>query len=81
MKNLINKATSLMSGAALFAFGVVMAGIGLATISVLALLALTAVGMALLAAPFAAMAQTSEVDADDTLDATADKTVDAAPAA
>jgi hypothetical protein len=42
---------------------------------------LTAVGMALLAAPFAAMAQTSEVDADATLDATADKTVDAAPAA
>lgn len=81
MKNLINKATSLVSGAALFAFGVIMAGMGLATISVLALLALSAVGMALLAAPFAAMAQTSEDDAQNTVNATTDETVNAAPAA
>lgn len=81
MKNLINKATSHVSGAALFAFRVVMAGIGLATISVLALLALTAVGVALLAAPFATMAQTREADAQDTVDATTDEPVNAAPAA
>lgn len=80
MKNLVNKATSLVSGAALLAFGVVMAGIGLATISVLALLALPAVGVALLTAPFAAMAQTSEADAGDTLNVTADETVDVATA-
>lgn len=80
MKTLINKATSLLSGAAMFAVSIAMAAIGLATISVLALFALAAVGVALLASPFAAMAQERQADAGETLDATAKNTVDAASA-
>jgi hypothetical protein len=60
MKNLINKATSLVSGAVLFAFGVVMAGLGLATLGVLGLFALSTVGVALLASPFVTLTQTRD---------------------
>ena len=71
MKNLTNKATSLLSGAALFAASVVMAGIGLATISILALFALTAVGVALLVSPFVAVAPIGEPHTEETVDAAA----------
>lgn len=71
MKPFINKAASLVSGAALFAVGVVMAGLGLAAVSVLALFALCAVGVALLASPLVALAQTRETGADDTVHAEA----------
>ena len=53
MNTMINKAASAVSGVALFAIGCVMAGMGLAVVSVLALFALVAVGLAIVAAPFA----------------------------
>jgi hypothetical protein len=68
MKTLINKATSTVSGVVLFAIGCVMAGIGLAAMSFLALFALSAVGLALLASPLIAIAQTGATDADDAED-------------
>ncbi len=66
MKPLINKAASTASGVALFAIGCVMAGLGLATMSLLALFALAAVGIALLAAPFVAIAQADKAPENDT---------------
>ena len=70
MKNLINKATSTLSGIVLFAFGCVMAGLGLATVGVLALFALAAVGLSLLAAPFVSQTQPAAEETDETVDAT-----------
>lgn len=67
MKNLINKATSALSGAVLFAIGVAMAGLGFAVMGALALFALMAVGLGLLAVPFIGKAQTR--DEDDTVTA------------
>ena len=66
MKPLINKAASLVTGTVLFALSCVMAGLGLAVMSVLALFALSVVGLALLAAPFVASAQNGESDTADT---------------
>lgn len=51
MKNLINKATSTELGVVLFAIGCVMAGIGLAAMSLLGLFALSVTSLALLARP------------------------------
>lgn len=71
MKNLFNKAAATLSGLVLFAFGCVMAGLGLATVSLLALFALFAVGLSLLAAPFAAHVQpATEEETDETVEAT-----------
>lgn len=69
MKSLINKATSTLSGIVLFAFGCVMAGLGLAAISMLALFALATMGIAVLAAPFLAMTQTDASVTDEVADA------------
>ena len=68
MKTLINKAASIVTSVVLFAFGCVIAGLGLAAMSVLVLFAMSAVGVALLASPIVAMAQASETNADDTVD-------------
>ena len=62
MNTLITKAKSTLSAAALFIFGVVMAGLGLATVGLLAVFALIAIGMAMLTAPFLAMTQSDEKD-------------------
>ncbi len=65
MKNLMNSIASAVSGAALFAFGCVMVGLGFAAVSTLALFALAAVGVAMLAYPFVAMAQSPASDTTD----------------
>ncbi|WP_375253746.1 hypothetical protein [Yoonia sp.] len=70
MKTLINKATTALSGVVLFAFGGLMVGLGLATMSLLALFAFAAVGIAILAAPLVAMAQVAPVETDDVTDVT-----------
>ncbi|MEO1637917.1 MAG: hypothetical protein AAFU41_01555 [Pseudomonadota bacterium] len=57
MNTLITKIKSAISTAALLIFGAVMAGLGLATVGLLALFALVTIGMALLAAPFVALSQ------------------------
>ena len=55
MENVINKITTALSSVALFALGGLIAGLGLATIGVLAIFAFFAVGISLLAAPFVTM--------------------------
>jgi hypothetical protein len=57
MNNLINKTTTTLSSVILFGIGCVMAGLGLAAISLLAMFALATVGLAFLAAPLIAMTQ------------------------
>ncbi len=52
MKTLINKMTSAVSNAVLFAAAIVMAGLGFALVGTLALFGVLALGVALLAAPF-----------------------------
>ena len=71
MKDLMTKTASAVSGVVLFAMGGVLAGLGFAVVSLLALLALAAVGVALLASHFLAMREASATDADETIDATA----------
>ena len=63
MNTLITKTKSALSAAALFTIGATMAGLGLATVGVLALLGLVAIGAAMLTAPFLAMAQPGTKDA------------------
>ena len=63
MNTLITKTKSALSAAALFTFGAVMAGLGLATVGLLVFFALVAIGVAMQAAPFLAMAQPDEEDA------------------
>lgn len=71
MTTLITKTTTAVSKIALFAIGCVMAGLGLAMMSMLALFALFTIGLAFLAAPFVAAAQSRSVqDAQTTEDAT-----------
>lgn len=70
MKNLINKATSAVSGVLLFAFGGLMVGLGIATMGMLALFALAALGIAILAAPFVALAQNPQSETDEDADVT-----------
>ncbi len=62
MNTLITKTKSAIATAALFTFGAVMAGFGLATVGVLALFALVALGLAMLAAPFLTMSQPADED-------------------
>lgn len=61
MKNLITKITTTLSNVVLFASACVMAGLGFAVVATLAFFALMAVGVALLASPFA-MAQQPKAD-------------------
>lgn len=60
MKTLINKFTTAASGAVLFAAAIAMAGLGFAVIASLAIFAFFAVGVALVAAPFARAALEDE---------------------
>ncbi len=64
MKNLMNKATSAISGAVLFAAAIAMAGLGFAIVASLAIFALFAIGIALLAAPFVSAGQQEDVVTD-----------------
>ena len=65
MKNLINKITTAVSGVVLFAAAIAMAGLGFAVIATLALFALLAIGVALLAAPFAKTANEEDESVED----------------
>jgi len=60
MKTLIKKATTALSGAVLFAAAIAMAGLGFAVIASLTVFAFFAVGIALVAAPFAQTERTEE---------------------
>ena len=53
MTTLINTITTAVSGAVLFAASIAMAGLGFAVLATLAFFAFLAIGIALLAAPFA----------------------------
>lgn len=57
MNTLIEKTTNAVSSMALFAIGLVVAGLGLAVATGLALFALTMVCLAFVASPFIALAQ------------------------
>ena len=71
MNTLINKTTSALSSVVLFACGCVMAGLGLAVVGVLAVFAFAAIGLALLASPFVALAQAPQSETEETINATA----------
>lgn len=62
MKSLMTKASNAASSLALLVFGGVLAGLGLAMMGVLALFAFAALGVALIAAPFMALSQTSDAE-------------------
>lgn len=63
MTNLINKISTALSNTVLFAAAVVMAGLGFAVVGTLALFALLAIGVAMIAAPFAkSQPQPNDVD-------------------
>lgn len=64
MTNFLNKITATVSGIALFAIGVVVAGLGFAAMGVLALFALTALGLGILAAPLVNIGPVDEADTD-----------------
>ena len=64
MNTLFNKIASALSGVVVFFAACVMAGIGFAALGILALFALVAVGVALLAAPFAKAEQPEADDAE-----------------
>jgi len=64
MKNLTNKLTSAISGAVLFVAAIAMAGLGFVALGTLALFAFIALGVALLAVPFAKMNHDASHDAD-----------------
>jgi hypothetical protein len=55
MKDLLNKAASGAAFAALFLVGCVIAGLGLSVAMVLAMFALSAIGLAILASPLVAL--------------------------
>ncbi len=57
MKDLPKKVASTVSGIVLFCVGCAMAGLGLTVIAFLAMFAIAAAGLAVLAAPFVALAQ------------------------
>jgi membrane protein implicated in regulation of membrane protease activity len=63
MTTLIEKLTSAMSSTVLFIAAVIMAGLGFAVIGTLALFALVAIGVAIIASPFLARADT-QTDTD-----------------
>ena len=56
MKTLMTKAASAVSGVVLFCLGAAIAGLGLGVVALLAVFALAVAGVALLAAPFVALA-------------------------
>ena len=62
MKKKLNQIASGAAGAVLFLVGCVMAGIGLSVAVLLAMFALAAVGLAILASPFLALAQNAETE-------------------
>ncbi len=64
MTNLINKTTNALSNTILFAAAVVLTGLGFAVIGTLALFGLMAVGVAMIASPFAMMAKPEPAPAD-----------------
>ncbi len=64
MTNLIHKLSSALSNAVLFAAAVIMAGLGFAVVGTLALFALLAVGVAMIAAPFASGGHQVKSDVD-----------------
>jgi hypothetical protein len=64
MTTLINKFTSAVSNAVLFAAAFLMVGLGFAFVGTLALFALIAVGVAMIASPFITLAQPAAADAD-----------------
>ncbi len=64
MKTLINKITAAVAGAVLFAAAVAMAGLGFMVLGALALFGCLALGLALLAAPFAQLSEKMSRDAD-----------------
>ncbi|WP_136439503.1 hypothetical protein [Pacificoceanicola onchidii] len=64
MKTLINKITTAITGAVLFTAAIAMAGLGFAVMASLAVFAVIAIGIALLAAPFASMAIKEEGEAE-----------------
>ncbi len=66
MKTLIDKTTSAVAAVVLFAAACAMVGLGFALAGALAVFALISVGIAILAAPFAKLAQRP---ADDLADA------------
>ncbi|MBO9420197.1 hypothetical protein J7444_01065 [Labrenzia sp. R4_1] len=57
MKSILEKTTATFAGAIVVLVGCVMAGLGFTVIAFLAMFALAAYGLALIAAPFLAMAQ------------------------
>lgn len=63
MTNLINKLSTALSNIFLFAAAVVIAGLGFAVVSTLALFALLAVAVAMIAAPFATLQQPVDAEA------------------
>ena len=65
MKNLPKRVASTVAGIVLFCVGCAMAGLGLTVIAFLAMFAIAAAGLAVLAAPFVAMAQPDAHQDDD----------------
>lgn len=65
MTTFINKITTAISGAVLFVAAIAMAGLGFAVIAMLAFFAFLAVGIALLAAPFAKTVNEEEETIED----------------
>ena len=66
MTTLMTKLTSAMATGVLFLSAGVMAGLGFAVIATLAVFAFSAVGLALIAAPFANLAQRAVSDTEPT---------------
>lgn len=64
MTNLINKLSTVLSNTVLFAAGIFMAGLSFVFLSTMALFAFVAVGVALIASPFVAIAQPQHSDAE-----------------
>ena len=64
MKTFINKVTSAISGAVLFAAAMAMAGLGFAVVVSLAIFAFFAIGISLLTAPFVPVSQKNEAATD-----------------
>lgn len=64
MKSFLNNIASSFAGFVLFCVGCAMAGLGLSVVVMLALVALAAMGLALLASPFVAMSAPRDAASD-----------------
>lgn len=64
MNTLIKTITTAISNTVLFAAAIVMAGLGFVFVGTLALFALMAVGVAMIASPFVALAAPAPSDAE-----------------